>query len=69
MDYTQEIYELLSEYLPMISTSLADISDFVASLNLSLSQVLTAVDSYRVYLAVVAFTAVLALILKRRFLI
>lgn len=69
MDYNQAIYELLLDWLPSIYASLEVIGDFVFDLRTAVQDLLVFASDYKLFLAVLAFTSVLALILKRRFLV
>lgn len=67
--YLRLIYELLQDYLPGISSALESIDSAIVTLQSALNQMLVYLDEYKLFVAVIAFTAVLALILKRRFLV
>lgn len=67
--YLNQILQLLQQYLPGISSALDDISDVLGNVSgVVLSMYQTVLD-YKLLIAIVAFTALLALILKRRFLV
>lgn len=69
MNYDELIYELLAEHLPGIASALAELSVGVETVSGYVSDVFNVVEQYRLFIAVIAFTAVLALIFKRRYLI
>lgn len=67
--YNRLIYELLQDYLPGIASSLESLESALSSLQGVITQMLGYLDEYKLFIALIAFTAVLALILKRRFLV
>lgn len=69
MDYNEAIYNLLLEYLPGIGSALSELVSFASGIQTSLLSLVDLAGDHSVFLALIAFTAVLALVFKRRFLI
>ena len=69
MDYSELIYKLLLQHLPGMSSALALISDTVNNVYTYVVDLAGIVEEYRLFVAMISFTSVLALILKRRYLV
>lgn len=69
MDYNEAIYNLLLDYLPGIGSALSQLESTVSGFQASLLSLVDLAGDHLVFLALIAFTAVLALVFKRRFLI
>lgn len=67
--YLNQILQLLQKYLPGISSTLQDISDVLGNVSGVVTSMYQTILDYKLLIAIVAFTALLALILKRRFLV